>query len=192
VKEKDEEIVNSFLDRGIILISGRITQEHLEIVQKAFVRFYLKQQKKVMVLISSYGGDAIIGLEIHDLFKLYPGEITGIVVGKAMSAASYILQGCSIRCATFNSRILIHNGRREVDNDILLDDDQLEEYVENNKKRRERVHRLLAAATKQPVGIIMGECKRDQEMDVDQAIKFGLLDKIWTEKLPWNPGEEIK
>lgn len=192
MNEKEQEIVDAIIERGIIPIDGRINNDTVILVQRAFARFYVKRLKKIIVLISSFGGDANAGLEIYDLLKLYPGEVVGIVVGKAMSAASYILQGCSVRYATPNSWILIHNGSREVDNDVLLDEEKLKDFVMRNTRNRDRIFSILSQATKRPTATIINECKRDQKMDVGQAIEFGLLDNVWSKKLPLDSSEEFK
>lgn len=180
-----KEIAEQMISRGILPILGKIDGETMELVQAAFVEFFIERRKHAIILISSFGGNGAVGVEIYDILKLFPGKTTGIVIGKAMSAASYILQGCTERFATPNSRILIHNGSNDVDNDILLDDDKVKEYLQENTRRRTRVHKLLSDATGKNIEQVVAECKRDKSMDTEQAIDFGLLDGIWTKKLPW-------
>lgn len=193
MKEKDAKFVQCLAEHGIIPILGEINSEKMEIMEICLPHFFMKGLKRVFVMIYSQGGNGNVGLEIHDLLKLYPGEVVAIVAGKAMSAATYILQGCGKRFATPNSRILIHNGSHEIQSDVLIDDDKLSEFLEDRKRYRNRVHKLLSDSTKRSVEEIVAECKRDKSMDVEQAIAFGLLDGVWDKPLPWTPpAEEVK
>lgn len=192
MKEKEEKFVRCMVERGIIPILGRITTEKLEIMDICLASFFMRNIRKIFVMIYSSGGDGDVGFEIHDLLKLYPGEVVGIVAGRAMSAATDILQGCDKRYATPNSRILIHNGSHDIKADFLFDDDKLKEFLEEKRRFKDRSFRLLAQATKKSIDEIAAECKRDKPMDVEQAIAFGLLDGVWDKKLPWDPIESTK
>lgn len=186
---RSDEIAES-VARGIIPIFDQIDQDKVLMVRRAFGDLYLQRQEKVIVLISSSGGDGTSGRQIYDLLRLYPGEVTGIVVGRAMSAASFVLQGCDKRYATPNSLLLIHNGFQEVGNDILLSKKKTTEFLRENARDRKRIHLILANATKRTVAEIAAECRKNRCLDVEQAVRFGLLDGVWTTPLPWNPAKE--
>jgi ATP-dependent Clp protease protease subunit len=190
--KKTQEQFSELLKKKIIPIFGEVNQEMLDIVKTAFIDFYLHKVEEIFVIISSGGGKTHCAFEIFDLLKLYPGNIIGIVVGRGLSAAATILQGCSVRLATPNSRILIHNGDNGIDADTVLDENSLKEYVEDYHRLRKRVWTIISNRTGHSIDEVKAEFTRNKEMDVEQAIMFKLLDGVYDKPLPWNLAGEFK
>lgn len=190
--KQTEDHVRQMMENGIVTIFGYISQEMPEQVQYAITRLFLMKKKKVFVIISSEGGMIKPALEIFDTLRLYPGQINGIVVGKAMSSAAIILQACGTRTATPNSKILVHNGNINLNINILLNSKILREEVKKQRCFMRRIWNIVASRSGRSMKEVEIEFERDEEMGVEQAIKFGLVDKVFDKPLPWNIAEELK
>ena len=137
----------------------------------------------ITLMISTAGGN--YGVDIYDLLNLYPGKINGLVVGRAQSAGAIILQACDVRYATPNSLILIHHGcTNEVRYDSFADEDSLETFVSYSKRSLQKRYDIFMTRTGRTRDEIRKKCLEDQNMFPEEAIQFGLLDKIWRAPLP--------
>ncbi len=184
--KRQEEFFEKFLEMGIVPIFDEITTTTLEKVQQCFIHFFLRKMTNITVLISSNGGNTDVALEIFDILKLYPGLKTGIVIGKARSAASIILQACDRRLATPNSLILIHNGTKTFQNDCLYDNKMLAVFIERTKKFKDRELKILTDRTKKPEQEIMDMNMEEKSLLPEEALEFGLIDGVFTGQLPFD------
>ena len=100
----------------IVYIIGQIDSDLSLDVMTNLMRFG-QSKKPILVLINSCGGDAAEALAIHDSIKLFPGKVFGLVAGQCYSAASTILQACTVRMMSPNSRFMIHLGSFSVKSD---------------------------------------------------------------------------
>lgn len=184
--KRQEEFFEKFLEMGIVPIFNEITTSTLEKVQQCFTHFFLRKMTNITVLISSNGGNTDVALEIFDILKLYPGLKTGIVVGKARSAAAIILQACDKRLVTPNSQILIHNGTAIFPNDCLYDERKLADFLEKINKFKDKVLRILTDRTKKSEKEIIDMNMKDKSLFVEEALEFGLIDGVFTGQLPFD------
>jgi ATP-dependent protease ClpP protease subunit len=180
-KRKNE---NRFIANNIITIFGEVDQQMINHVKKSFDYFYQKGSPDVIVLISSTGGSGSIALDICDIFQLYPGKTTAIVVDNAYSAAGIILQGCSERLATPNSLILVHNGAMTINIDVLRDEVKFKAEMKRIEKFTQRMYDIFMKKSGHSLQEIKDEFLKDKTMDVKDAISFKLLDDIWDKPLP--------
>lgn len=184
--KRQEDFFEKFLEMGIVPIFNEITTATLEKVQQCFVHFFLRKMTNITVLISSNGGNTEAALEIFDILKLYPGLKTGIVIGKARSAAAIILQTCDKRLVTPNSLILIHNGTATFQNDCLYDDKKLADFLERNNKFKDKILGILTDRTKKSKQEIIDMNMKDKSLFVEEALEFGLIDGVFTGQLPFD------
>lgn len=187
-KEKFEDYVK----RGIIPITEDIGPELRDLVQAGLSDLYLDRVEHILVIFSSDGGDADVCLEIHDYIKSYPGHVTGLVVGRAFSAAAIVLQACHKRYATRNSRVLIHHGTVGVETDTMFNKKQLKELVRSLANQETYFYEILHQRTRKSIEEVKKQCERDEEMLITEAIDFGLLDAVWTGPVPWEPVEHLR
>jgi ATP-dependent Clp protease, protease subunit len=185
----ERDVGEAMLKRGIFELSGKVNTEMLGAVKYAFGEFFARQLKKVLVIISSSGGDSNVALTICDIFGLYPGEITGLVVDRAYSSAAIILQACDVRLATPNAKILIHNGDCHIDVDDMLDPKSFKEFKRDHLRHERHIRDVLMASTGRTVREIAKECKRDRAMYAEEAVTFGLLNGIHRGPLEWDSDE---
>jgi ATP-dependent Clp protease protease subunit len=134
-------------------------------------------EKDISLYINSPGGSITAGLAILDTMNLIEPDIVTYCVGQAASMAAVLL-ACGTkgkRYALPHSRILIHQpsmsglGGQATDIDI---------YAKEILRMREILNGVLADATGQPVDKIAMNVDRDYIMEAQQALDYGMIDKI--------------
>lgn len=126
--------------------------------------------------INSPGGVVTSGLAMYDTMKYISCDVNTICMGQACSMGSFLLAGGTKgkRFALPNSRIMIHQpsgGSQGKASDIEI---QAREIL----KIRERLNKIYSENTGQPLDVIEKSMDRDNFMSADEALKFGLIDKI--------------
>ena len=167
-------------EKRIIPITDEVGTKMLHCASEIIRRLLLSGAPDVNLYISSGGGDVTTGLDIFDLVSTYPGKTTGIVFSQAASMAAIILQACDLRLCTRHGQILIHHiSRNRVSFDVLDDPHgaKMRLLRLDMRKRQKKINELLARRTQRPVDEVRKACKLDRFMDVDEAIKFGLVDR---------------
>lgn len=163
----------------VIDLSGEVDVDMAKYVREALLRLKAERSPDIEVRITSDGGHVGYGLDIYDMLRLYEGKTRGMVFGIAASMAAVILQACSERHVAANARILIHHINR---NRITLDDirkpHRVEKIRDEMEKRQQRLYRILSQRTKKGIPRIRAVCAKDEEMTAEEALKFGLIDKI--------------
>jgi len=185
-KEKNNEnfenfIEKQFLEQRKIIISGTVNQKLAEKIIKILLFLDgVDPEKPIVVIINSPGGDVFSGFAIFDVMKAIKSPVITLVTGFAASMGSIIMLGAKKgkRYATKNSKILIHQpliagvfeGRAT---DIEIQAKEIQEtkdriinlYVEETGKSREQIAKDIEV---------------DFWMTADQAIEYGLIDRIIT------------
>lgn len=80
-----------------------------------------QQGEVITVFIDSRGGDTMTSFGIYDLLRSCPCQITGLVAGRAESAASLILQACDVRIMTEHSSLMLHKSTIDMKNISVAD-----------------------------------------------------------------------
>ena len=116
------------------------------------------------------------GFAIYDVLNSLRAKIRTVAVGCAASMAAFLLSSGTrgMRCATANSEILIHQplgGASGQASDVII-------AAEHIKHTRDVLNRILAENTGKTVEEIARDCDRDYIMTAEQALEYGLIDKI--------------
>lgn len=162
-----------------LVIAGEITRDTHNQVAKSLAFLQIRKSPPLKILIDSGGGSVGAGLDIYDLIRLYEGEVTGVVVCQAASMAVVILQACDQRLCAKHASILIHHvATKNVNLDTLKDRKKLDLLITEMEKDQQRLYDILCLKTGKRQSVIAKECKRDNYMSSEQALVFGLIDKI--------------
>jgi ATP-dependent Clp protease protease subunit len=132
--------------------------------------------KDIALYINSPGGSVSAGLAIYDTMQFIKSDISTICVGMAASMGAVLLAGGAKgkRYMLPNSRAMIHQpwgGFQGQATDISI---QAREMLST----RERLNRILADHTGQPIEKIQQDTERDNFMGAEAAIAYGLIDKM--------------
>ena len=120
------------------------------------------------------------GLAIYDTMQYIKCDIETICIGMAASMGSFLLAGGTKgkRLALPNSEIMIHQPSGGAQGQAT----EIQIAAEHILKTRERLNRILAENTGQPLEVISRETDRDNFMSAEEAKAFGLIDEVITRR----------
>lgn len=176
--ERAYDIYSRLLRENIIFLGTPIDDQvaNLVIAQMLFLAAE-DPEKDIQLYINSPGGSITAGLAILDTMNLVEPDIVTYCVGQAASMAAVLL-ACGAKGKRFalpHSRILIHqpsmSGLAGQATDIDI-------YAKEILRMREILNKILSDATGQPVDKIARDVDRDYIMEAEQALEYGMVDKI--------------
>ncbi|ORE95431.1 ATP-dependent Clp protease proteolytic subunit [Acuticoccus yangtzensis] len=159
-----------------VMIVGGITQDLARDVCQRLLALAHVSSDPITVIVSSPGGHVESGDMIHDTIGMIEPKVNILGMGWVASAGAliYISVPKEQRYCTPNTRFLLHQpsgGAGGVASDIEI---QAREII----KMRERLDKLFAAATGQPIERIQKDTDRDHWMGAEEAVNYGLVGKI--------------
>ncbi|GHS88515.1 ATP-dependent Clp protease proteolytic subunit [Synergistales bacterium] len=133
-------------------------------------------EKDIHLYINSPGGSVTAGMAIYDTMQYIKSPVSTICLGIAASMAAVLLAGGEKgkRIALPNAEVMIHQvmgGARGQASDIEI-------HARNILRTRERLNGILASHTGQDIAKIAIDTDRDNFMTADEALAYGLIDKI--------------
>lgn len=179
--ERSYDIYSRLLKDRIIFIGEQI-DDHLASLVVAQLLFLEAEdpEKDICIYINSPGGSVTAGMAIYDTMQYIKPDVSTICIGMAASMGAFLLSSGTKgkRFALPNAEIMIHqplggvNGQAE---DIKI-------HAEWILKTREKLNRILAANTGQPLERIDKDTDRDNFMGAEEAAAYGLIDKVITNR----------
>ncbi len=175
--ERSYDIYSRLLKDRIIFLGTEVTDEvaNLIVAQLLFLESE-DPEKDVFLYINSPGGAVSAGLAIYDTMQYIKPPVSTICTGLAASMGAFLLAAGTAgkRIALPNSRVMIHQpsgGARGQASDIKIQAKEIL-YI------RERLNDLLSKHTGQPLDVIERDTDRDFFMSAEEALKYGIVDKI--------------
>jgi ATP-dependent Clp protease protease subunit len=180
--ERSFDIYSRLLKEHIVFLGTPIDDNvaNLIIAQLLFLAAE-DPEKDISLYINSPGGSITAGLAILDTMNLVEPDIVTYCVGQAASMAAVLL-ACGTkgkRYALPYSRILIHQPSMS---GLAGQATEIDIYAREILRMREILNKILADATGQDVEKIARDVERDYIMESDQALKYGMVDKIITRR----------
>ncbi len=141
-------------------------------------------EKDIHLYINSPGGSVSAGLAIYDTLRYIKPEIETICIGQAASMAALILSAGTKgkRLALPHSRIMIHQPMGGFSGQASDIDIHAKEIL----RLKEELNRILADSTGQPMDRIENDTDRDFFMSGEQAVEYGIVDRIISTRLTEN------
>ena len=175
--ERAYDIYSRLLKERVIFIVGPV-EDHMANLIVAQLLFLESENpdKDISLYINSPGGSVSAGLAIYDTMQFIKPDLSTICIGMAASMGAVLLAGGTKgkRYMLPNSRAMIHQpwgGFQGQATDISI---QAREMLST----RERLNRILADHTGQPIEKIQTDTERDNFMGAEAAIAYGLIDKM--------------
>ena len=136
--------------------------------------------KDINLYINSPGGSISAGLAIYDTMQYIKPDVSTICMGQCTSMSALLLAAGTkgMRYALPHARIMIHQPLGGVQGQATDIDIQAKEIL----RTKETIHRILAKHTGQPMERIRRDTERDFFMDSEDALKYGIIDKIITKR----------
>ena len=176
--ERSFDIYSRLLRERIIFVTGQV-EDHMASVIVAQLLFLESENpsKDISMYINSPGGVVTAGLSIFDTMQYIRPKVATVCIGQACSMGSFLLAAGEpgMRIALPNARIMIHQpsgGAQGMASDIEI---QAREIL----RIRARMNSLYAKFTGKSVEEIEVAMDRDNFLEADEALKFGLIDKVF-------------
>ncbi|MFA5128947.1 MAG: ATP-dependent Clp endopeptidase proteolytic subunit ClpP [Patescibacteria group bacterium] len=134
------------------------------------------KEKDIKLYINSPGGSVTAGLAIYDTIQYIKPDVSTICVGLAASMAATLLASGTKgkRFVLPNSEILIHQVMGGAEGQAI----DIKIRAERILRIKDRLNDILAKHTSQPLAKIEKDTDRDYFMTADEALKYGIVDKI--------------
>jgi len=175
--ERAYDIYSRLLKDRIIFLGEPIDDHTANIIIAQFLFLDAESKgKDIKFYINSPGGSVTAGLAIYDTMQYIKSDVSTICVGMAASMGAVLLAAGAKgkRFSLPNSEILIHQvmgGFEGQASDIKI-------HSEHILRIREKLNKILAKHTGQPISTIEKDTDRDHFMNTDEAVKYGLIDKV--------------
>ncbi len=175
--ERAYDIYSRLLKDRIIMLSGPIddTVANSVVAQLLFLDAQ-DPDKDIYLYINSPGGSVTAGMAIFDTMNFVNADVQTIVIGMAASMGSLLLTAGAKgkRFALPNAEVMIHQPLGGAQGQAT----EIEIAARHILKTREKLNKILADATGQPIEVIERDTERDNFMSAEEAKEYGLVDEI--------------
>jgi len=179
--ERSYDIYSRLLKDRIIFL-GEEVNDHTASLVVAQLLFLEAEDpdKDIHLYINSPGGSITAGMAIYDTMQYIKPDVSTICIGMAASMGAFLLAAGEKgkRFALPNAEIMIHQplgGTRGQAEDIRI-------HAERILKMRDKINKILSDRTGQPLERIQKDTDRDNFMDAEDAVKYGIIDKVITSR----------
>ncbi|MBU1286152.1 MAG: ATP-dependent Clp protease proteolytic subunit [Alphaproteobacteria bacterium] len=176
---------NAFLEEALfkartILLTGGIDFKQAKRVCERLLALSSESDAPILLVISSPGGHVESGDMIHDMIKFVGAPVKILGTGWVASAGALIYSAAQKenRYALKNTRFLLHEPRGGVGGQATDVEIQAREII----KMRERLNQIFADATGKSLDQIKKDTDRDFWMSAEEAVEYGLVNKIVTHR----------
>jgi ATP-dependent Clp protease protease subunit len=184
--ERAYDIYSRLLKDRLVFIVGGIDDQvaNLVVAQLLFLESE-NPDKDVHLYINSPGGIVTAGLSIYDTMQFIKPDVSTICLGQAASMGSLLLAGGTKgkRYCLPHSRIMIHQpsgGFQGQASDIDI-------HAREVLKLRQRLNEIMAKHTGQTIERVERDSDRDNFMDAEAAVEYGLIDTVLDKRVGASP-----
>jgi len=179
--ERAYDIYSRLLKERVIFMVGQVEDymANLIVAQMLFLEAE-NPEKDIHLYINSPGGSVTAGMSIYDTMQFIRPDVSTICIGQACSMGALLLTGGTAgkRYCLPHSRMMIHQplgGFQGQASDIEI-------HAREILTIRERLNKVLAHHTGQPMEVIARDTDRDNFMSGEDAVKYGLIDQVLTQR----------
>ena len=181
--ERSYDIYSRLLNDRIVFLGEEVTDVSANLVVAQLL--HLESQdadKDISLYINSPGGSVTAGLAILDTMNYIKCDVSTICLGECASMGAVLLSAGAKgkRFVLPNSMVLIHQPSGGAQGQQT----EIEIVADFMKKTRDRLNGILAANTGQTLETIQRDTERDNYMTAEEAVAYGLADKVITSRFP--------
>lgn len=181
--ERSYDIYSRLLKDRIIFLGEAVTDvtANLIVAQLLFLDAE-DPDKDINLYINSPGGSVSAGLAIYDTMNHVKSDVSTICVGIAASMGAHLLAGGAKgkRFALPNAEIMIH--QPSIHGGIGGQATDIKIHADHIIRTKNRLNEMMAANTGQPVDKVAEDQERDNFMSAQEALEYGIIDKVVTRK----------
>lgn len=179
--ERSYDIYSRLLNDRIIMLTEEVNSASASVVVAQLL--YLEAQdptKDISLYINSPGGSVTDGFAIYDTMQYIKCDVSTICMGMAASMGAFLLAAGTKgkRYALPNADIMIHQPSGGAQGQAT----DMEIHTKHILDIKRRLNEILAANTGQPVDVIAKDTNRDNFMTAQQALEYGLIDKVFDKR----------
>ena len=179
--ERSYDIFSRLLNDRIIMLCEEVNDASASLVVAQLL--YLEGQdpdKDISLYINSPGGSVTAGLAIYDTMQYIKCDVSTICIGMAASMGAILLSSGAKgkRLALPNSEIMIHQPMGGMQGQVT----DIKIHAERYLRIKENLNKMLADNTGKPLEIIQRDTERDNFMSAQEAMEYGLIDKVITNR----------
>ena len=175
--ERSYDIFSRLLNDRIIMLHDEVNSTTASLVVAQLL--YLEGQdasKDISLYINSPGGSVTDGMSIYDTMQYIKCDVSTICMGMAASMGAFLLAAGTKgkRYSLPNSDIMIHQpsgGAQGQATDIMI-------HADHIIRTKQKLNKILSEKTGQPLEVIARDTERDNFMSAEEALKYGLIDKV--------------
>ena len=175
--ERSYDIYSRLLKDRIIFLGEEVDDNSASVIVAQLLFLEAEDPgKDIHLYINSPGGAVHAGLAIYDTMQYIKCDVSTICIGMAASMGAFLLAGGTKgkRMALPNAEIMIHQpsgGSRGQATEIEI-------AAKHILKTKALLNRIIAENTGQPVEKVAEDTERDNWMDAEEALKYGLIDSV--------------
>ena len=175
--ERSYDIFSRLLNDRIIFLSEEVNDTTASLIVAQML--YLEAQdpdKDIQFYINSPGGSVTAGMAIYDTMRYIKCDVATICVGMAASMGAFLLAAGTKgkRMALPNAEIMIHQPSAGTQGQIT----DMAIHLKRLESIKKRMNAILAENTGKSVEVITDACERDNFMTSQEALDFGLVDRV--------------
>ena len=175
--ERSYDIFSRLLNDRIIFLGEEVNDTTASLVVAQLL--YLEAQdpdKDIQMYINSPGGSVTAGMAIYDTMQYVKCDVSTICVGMAASMGAFLLSAGTKgkRFALPNAEIMIHQPSAGTQGQVT----DMAIHLKRLEVIKKRLNTILADNTGKSVETVTADCERDNFMTADEAVEYGLIDKV--------------
>lgn len=177
--ERSYDIYSRLLNERIVFLGEPIDDAVANTVVAQLLHLEsVDPDKDISLYINSPGGSVSAGLAIYDTMQYIKCDVSTICIGMAASMGAFLLAAGTKgkRMALPNAEVMIHQpsaGTQGQVTDMAL-------HLKRLETIKKRMNEILANCTGKPVEVVTADCERDNFMSAQEALEYGLIDKVLT------------
>ena len=179
--ERSYDIYSRLLKERVIFMVGQV-EDHMANLIVAQMLFLESENpdKDIYLYINSPGGSVTAGMAIYDTMQFIKPNVSTVCIGQAASMGAFLLAGGEKgkRFCLPNSRVMIHQplgGFQGQASDFAI-------HAKEILSIKEKLNRLLSEHTGQDYDVVSNDTDRDNFMNAQQAVDYGLVDGILSKR----------
>ena len=175
--ERSYDIFSRLLNDRIVMLSEEVNDTTASLIVAQLL--YLEAQdpdKDIQFYINSPGGSVTAGMAIYDTMQYIKCDVSTICIGMAASMGAFLLSSGTKgkRYALPNAEIMIHQPSAGTQGQIT----DMAIHLKRLEIVKERMNRILSENTGKDIGTVTADCERDNFMTAQEAMEYGLIDRV--------------
>ena len=175
--ERSYDIYSRLLKERIIFLDGEVNDASASVIVAQLLFLEAEDPNKdIHLYINSPGGSVTAGMAIYDTMNYIKCDVSTICIGMAASMGAFLLSSGAKgkRYALPNAEVMIHQPSGGAQGQAT----EIKIVAEHILRTRNKLDKILAANTNQPLEVIARDTERDYYMSADEAKEYGIVDTV--------------